>query len=248
MKVLGIIPARYASSRFPGKPLVVINGKTMIQRVYEQALKCREVDQVIVATDHETIRNHVTTFGGEVMMTSVNHRSGTERCAEIITQLTEKGLQFDTVVNIQGDEPFIDPLQISQLISCFDHPETDIATLILKIDAPSLLSDPNIVKVVTDAKGKAIYFSRSAIPYTRGQEMSAWPTTTSYYKHIGIYGYRADLLPEIVALPVAPPETAESLEQLRWLWHGYRIQTQITTIESIAIDDPADLLKITNKT
>lgn len=248
MKILGIIPARYASSRFPGKPLVVINGKTMIQRVYEQALKCRELDQVIVATDHETIRHHVEGFGGEVMMTSANHRSGTERCAEVITQLTEKGWQFDTVVNIQGDEPFIDPLQISQLISCFNHPETDIATLILKIDTPALLSDPNIVKVVTDAKGKALYFSRSAIPFTRGQEMSAWPAATGYYKHIGIYGYRAILLPEIVALPVSPPETAESLEQLRWLWHGYRIQTQVTTIESIAIDDPADLLKITNKT
>ncbi|MCK9203966.1 MAG: 3-deoxy-manno-octulosonate cytidylyltransferase [Bacteroidales bacterium] len=247
MKILGVIPARYASTRFPGKPLVVIEGKSMIQRVFEQALLCKELDQVIVATDNEMILKHVESFGGSAMMTSEKHRSGTERCAEVADRLINAGKPYDVVINIQGDEPYIDPSQIAQVASCFRDPGAVIATLIKKITYAAELTDPNVVKVVTDWKGKALYFSRAAIPFTRGKEAADWIGFTSYYKHLGIYGYQTKILHQLVTLPVSPLESAESLEQLRWLGNGFQIQTQITDIESFSVDVPSDLLKITNR-
>ncbi|MEI7662371.1 MAG: 3-deoxy-manno-octulosonate cytidylyltransferase [Bacteroidota bacterium] len=246
MTILGIIPARYASTRFPGKPLVLIDGKTMIRRVYEQATLCSCLDRVVVATDHEKIVRHVASFGGNVMMTGEHHRSGTERCMEVVEKLKETGETFDYVINIQGDEPFIDPAQITQLAGCFSRPGTLLATLIRKITKPEELVSPNVVKVVTDSQGSALFFSRSVIPFTRGAEMKNWLSATSYYKHIGIYGYSAPVLKTIVDLPPSPLEIAESLEQLRWLENGFKIQTQVTDYESVAIDTPDDLLKITN--
>lgn len=247
MKILGIIPARYVSSRFPGKSLVVINGKTMIRRVYEQALKCKDLDDVIVATDDESIRMNIDSFGGQVMMTSEKHRSGTERCQEVVQKLTRTGKKYDVIINIQGDEPYIDPLQIKQVVSCFQQPETQVGTLIKKIISTEELTDPNIVKVAIDVHGKALYFSRSPIPFTRGKNTKEWINYTIFYKHIGIYGYRSDVLKQLADLPSSLLESAESLEQLRWLENGVHIQTQITDIESISIDAPADLLKITNR-
>jgi len=247
MKILGIIPARYASTRFPGKALFMIHGKSMIRRVYEQALKCAELDHVVVATDDDSIRKQVELYGGQVIMTSEKHRSGTERCLEVVEKLTSIENKWDIVINIQGDEPYIDPLQIKQVVSCFGHAETEAATLIKKITSTEELTDPNVVKVTIDIMGRALYFSRSAIPYARGKESGDWIHSAVYYKHIGIYGYRADILPKLVALPVSPLESAESLEQLRWLENGFKIQTQITDIESVSIDVPMDLLKITNR-
>jgi len=248
MKILGIIPARYASTRFPGKPLVVIDGKTMIQRVYERSLQSVSLAKVIVATDNEAINNHVSIFGGHVMMTNEHHRSGTERCQEVVEKLRLAGETYDYVINIQGDEPYIEPGQIDQVADCFSNPGTQLATLIRKITMVEELTNPNVVKVVVDNKGTALFFSRSPIPYTRGSDPKEWLLATIYYKHIGIYGYLPSVLGKIVALPPSPLELAESLEQLRWLEHGYRIQTQITEYESIAIDTPTDLLKITNRT
>jgi len=248
MKAIGIIPARYDSTRFPGKPLAVIAGKTMIQRVYEQAVKCKGLDPVIVATDNEVILRHVEGFGGKVMMTSDKHRSGTERCAEVVRNLLYSGNQADQscIVNIQGDEPFIDPEQISQVIRCFDDPDVMIATLIKAIHDDKILKDPNVVKVVTARDGNAIYFSRAAIPFVRGAGPSNTAAAATYYRHIGLYGYRGDILMQLVDLPETPLEKAESLEQLRWLEFGYMIRTGITEYESISIDTPEDLLKITN--
>ena len=247
MKILGIIPARYASTRFPGKPLVVINGKTMIQRVYERSLQSVRLAKVVVATDNEAISNHVGFFGGNVMMTNEHHRSGTERCYEVVEKLRREGEIFDYVINIQGDEPFIEPQQINQVADCFSDARTMLATLIKKVTAVEELTNPNVVKVVVDNHGSALFFSRSAIPFTRGYDSKDWLSATTYYKHIGIYGYQSAVLGEIVALPPSPLEQAESLEQLRWLGYGYRIQTQVTEYESIAIDAPSDLLKIVNK-
>jgi 3-deoxy-manno-octulosonate cytidylyltransferase (CMP-KDO synthetase) len=247
MKILGIIPARYDSTRFPGKPLVVIDGKTMIRRVYEQALKCGKLSKVIVATDHEAIFNHVRSFNGNVMMTGNQHRSGTERCCEVAEKLLAQDGTFDGIINIQGDEPYIDPEQISQVAGCLETPGTELATLIRKIGTVEELTSPNVVKAVVDKNGFALYFSRSAIPFTRGSEISEWPGITTCYKHIGLYGYRTGVLQSIVALPASPLECAESLEQLRWLEHGFRIKTEITEYESFAIDTPEDLLKITNR-
>jgi 3-deoxy-manno-octulosonate cytidylyltransferase (CMP-KDO synthetase) len=248
MKILGVIPARYASSRFPGKPLVVINGKTMIRRVYEQAIQCALLTKVVVATDNETIFNHVRLFNGNVLMTSGNHASGTERCAEVLGKLNNEGEEYDYLINIQGDEPFIDPAQISQVAACFSNPGTLLATLIKKISDPEELSSPNVVKVVVDNQGHALLFSRAAIPFFRGKELKEWLSAATYYKHIGIYGYSSSVLKKIVELPVSVLEQTESLEQLRWLDNGFRIQTQITEYEGVAIDTPADLLKITNIT
>jgi 3-deoxy-manno-octulosonate cytidylyltransferase (CMP-KDO synthetase) len=248
VKIIGIIPARYSSARFPGKPLVVIDGKTMIQRVYEQALKCNKLTKLVVATDNDAIYSHIRCFGGNVLMTSVYHRSGTERCNEIVEILQKSGEYYDYVINIQGDEPFINPEQISQLIYCLGNGQTQLATLIKKITNPEELSNPNVVKVTVDKNGSALLFSRSPIPFTRGANQESWLSVTNYFKHIGIYGYQSKVLGAIVNLPETPLETAESLEQLRWLEHGFRIKTQVTEFESIAIDAPADLLKITNRT
>ena len=241
MKFIGIIPARYASTRFPGKPLADMKGKYMIQRVYEQARKV--LDHVCVATDDDRIFNAVQSFGGEVVMTSAQHRSGTDRCFEAYRTL---GGHEDVVINIQGDEPFIKPEQIESLIACFDSPQIQIATLVRPFEASEgyeALANPNSPKVVLNEWHEALYFSRSVIPYLRGVEPAEWLARHTYYKHIGMYGYRADVLGQITCLPQSSLELAESLEQLRWLQNGYTIKVGITTQETIGIDTPADLEK-----
>jgi len=244
MKILGIIPARYDSTRFPGKPLAMINGKTMIRRVYEQAMKCTELSKVVVATDNDTIRKHVLSFGGKVLLTASYHQSGTERCQEVVAKLAADQETFDYVINIQGDEPYIAPEQISQVAICLKNSLLPLATLIKKITTYAELNDPNVVKVAIGISGQALYFSRSAIPFCRGGTRDEWLSMSTYYKHIGIYGYQTSVLGQIVALPVSELEHTESLEQLRWLSNGFKIQTQETEYESIAIDTPADVLKI----
>lgn len=239
MKFIGIIPARYASTRFPGKPLALIGGVTMIERVYRQASKA--LNEVVVATDDSRIYDTVKAFGGRVVMTSDKHRSGTDRCYEAYT-LSES--DADVIINIQGDEPFIDPAQIVSLQGCFDRPDTQIATLIRRFDKSlgyEALANPNTPKVVTDTDGRALYFSRSVIPYVRGVDHEQWADKTTYYTHVGIYAYRADVLGRLVALPQSPLELAESLEQLRWLQAGYSIMTAVTDSQTIGIDTPADL-------
>ncbi|MEI6059768.1 MAG: 3-deoxy-manno-octulosonate cytidylyltransferase [Bacteroidota bacterium] len=243
---LGVIPARYASTRFPGKPLVMIDGKSMIMRVYEQAKKCAALNRVIVATDDKRIFDHVTELGGEVMMTADTHISGTSRLGEVVRALSDSGSEYDVIVNIQGDEPFIDPVQIDLAVSLFTNPEVQIGTLRALIKDPDDLFNPNVVKIVVDHEGKALYFSRSAIPYLRGVPRDTWLDHHDFYRHIGLYAYRASVLNPILGLPAAPPESAESLEQLRWLYHGFSIHTAVTDIETVGIDTPGDLLKLTN--
>ncbi|TCC88436.1 3-deoxy-manno-octulosonate cytidylyltransferase [Pedobacter hiemivivus] len=240
MKVLGIIPARYASTRFPGKPLIDIQGKSMIQRVYEQALKATSLNKVVVATDDERIAEAVKNFGGEFVMTGSTHQSGTDRCAEVSQHFPD----FDTVINIQGDEPFINPKQIDLLVSCFEEEDVQLATLIKKIHTEEELFNNNIPKVVINSRQEAVYFSRHTIPYIRSAEKDQWLNAHQFYKHIGIYGYTTTTLHEITKLLPSSLEVAESLEQLRWVENGYTIQTRITAIETIAIDTPEDLNKI----
>lgn len=240
MKVIGIIPARYASSRFPGKPLVDIGGKSMIQRVYEQVKNTSCLHEVIVATDDDRIAEHVKSFAGNVIMTASSHQSGTDRCAEVIAKVSG----FDIVINIQGDEPFINPLQIELLASCFHKEETQIATLVKKIHTEDELFNVNIPKVVRNIAGQAIYFSRQTIPYLRGIEQKNWLSKHSYFKHIGIYGYRTDVLKQLTQLPISILEETEALEQLRWIEHGYTIQTAETEHETIAVDTQEDLDRI----
>lgn len=240
MKTLGIIPARYASTRFPGKPLVEINGKSMIQRVYEQAVKAKSLSEVVVATDDQRIADAVQAFGGNFVITSGNHPSGTDRCAEVAAVMSD----YHTIINIQGDEPYIDPQQIDLVASCFQDKDVQLATLIKEIHTADELFNTNIPKVVINANQQAIYFSRQTIPYLRSVEKEQWLATHQYYKHIGIYGYTSAALLAITRLPASSLELAESLEQLRWIENGYRIQTRTTTIETIAIDTPEDLAKI----
>lgn len=241
LRYVAIIPARYASTRFPGKPLVNIGGKTMIQRVYEQVK--RAVENVYVATDDQRIYDAVIAFGANVIMTSDQHRSGTDRCFEAFTKLDE---WFDVVINVQGDEPFIQPEQIKTLINCFDDDETQIATLVKRIGMNDIdvLFNPNSPKVVTDNKNHALYFSRSPIPYKRGLDESKWLTEHEYYKHIGIYAYRSEVLAEIVKMQPSKLEIAESLEQLRWIENGLRVKVGYSDVESQGIDTPEDLEKI----
>lgn len=246
MQFLGIIPARYASSRFPGKPLAMINGKSMIQRVYEQASKANSLADVIIATDDKSIFEHVIAFGGKVLMTDTKHPSGTDRCNEVVQELRSQGKSYDVVVNIQGDEPYINPVQIDQLCDVFNQKKTEIATLIKPIQEIEDLDNPNVVKVTRQVSGEAIYFSRHAIPYFRGENKDAIFDKTDYFKHIGIYAYRSAILSQLCELPKSKLEEAESLEQLRWLENGFVIQTKTTDFESIAVDTPADLLKLTN--
>ena len=241
MKILGIIPARYGSTRFPGKPLIDINGKSMIQRVYEQAKSCPRLDNVFVATDDQRIFDHVKSFGGSVEMTSDKHESGTDRCAELVEKINEK---YDVVINIQGDEPYIDPTQIIQLCDCFNDEKTDIATLIKKIDNTTDLFNENKVKVVKNPKDFAIYFSRNPIPFLKAEKQENWLEKHCYYKHIGIYGYRTEVLKNITVTSVSLLEKAEGLEQLRWLENGFHIKVAETELEAIAIDSPEDLEKI----
>ncbi len=242
MEILGIIPARYGSTRFPGKPLVNIGDKSMIQRVYEQSQK--GIDEVYVATDNERIFDHVKAFGGNVVMTSDKHRSGTDRCCEAMDSIMS-GTSFepDIVVNIQGDEPFIDVEQIKTLISCFDDSETDIATLAKKAVKQEEVFDENKPKVVFDNNNFAMYFSRSVIPFVRGLKQEEWKVVHDFYCHIGIYAYRKDILKRITRLEMSDLEKAESLEQLRWLQNGFRIKVAETFTESLGIDTPADLQK-----
>lgn len=238
MKFLGIIPARYASTRFPGKPLVMLGDKTIINHVYDKAKLL--VDRLIVATDNEDIYNHVRGFGGEVVMTSSMHNTGTDRCREALDIC---GYDCEVVINIQGDEPFIRAGQIELLKSCFDNGNVDIATLIKPFGDCGYeeLSNVNTPKVVVDRQGKAIMFSRSVIPYLRGEEKEDWTKKHCFYKHIGIYAYRLDVLRRISEMEQTPIEKAESLEQLRWIENGLHIQTAITEEETIGIDTPEDL-------
>ena len=239
MKFVGIIPARYASTRFPGKPLAMLGGKPVIQRVYEQVKEC--FDDLYVATDDERIKDAVLAFGGKVVMTSPNCNNGTERCLDAYKRLA---LDCDVIVNIQGDEPFIQRKQVDALMACFDSPETDIATLVKPFEAADgleRLECPNSPKVVLNEKGYALYFSRSVVPYLRGVEKDKWLQSHTFYKHLGVYAYRAQLLETLTSLPQSPMEKAESLEQLRGLEHGYRIKVGVTDIETIGIDTPEDL-------
>ncbi len=241
MKFIAIIPARYASTRFPGKPLADMNGKPMIQRVFEQVKKC--VDRVFVATDDERIFNAVKAFGGNVVMTSESHKSGTDRCAEAYNNI---GSGEDVIINIQGDEPFIKPEQIEAVMACFEDTSTQIATLVKPFsenDGIDALMNPNSPKVVLGVNNEALYFSRSIVPYVRGCDVQEWLKTNIFYKHIGMYAYRADALAEITKLPQSSLEKAESLEQLRWLQNGYKIKVGITSQETIGIDTPADMQK-----
>ena len=242
-KFIGIIPARYASTRFPGKPLVVIQGKMMIQRVYEQASKV--LDVVCVATDDSRIFDAVRSFGGHAVMTSEIHRSGTDRCAEAV-QLVEKerGEVFDVVLNVQGDEPFIAPEQLELVKSCFDDPQTQIATLVKVIRNDNDLFDSNRPKVVISNNREAIYFSRATVPFIRGKEKQTWLASHQYYMHIGLYGFLKTVLLEITRLPQSSLELAESLEQLRWIENGYRIAIRTTECESFGVDTPEDLQRL----
>jgi 3-deoxy-manno-octulosonate cytidylyltransferase (CMP-KDO synthetase) len=246
MNILGVIPARYASSRFPGKPLADIGGKSMVQRVYEQALKAGSLRWVLIATDDQKIFDHVRDFGGMVMMTNKDHSNGTSRVLEILKTLEKENerIEIDAVVNIQGDEPFIKPEQIDLLVSSFFDEDTEIATLCKKIDSREELFDPNTVKVVRDKRDFALYFSRSPIPFGRDKEKDGWLKDASYFKHLGIYGYRNNVLKEIVSLPASPLEIIEKLEQLRWLENGYRIKVLETEFESLSVDTPEDLKRI----
>lgn len=285
MKILGVIPARFASTRFPGKPLVDINGKTMIQRVYAQAKKCKSLAHVVVATDDVRIFQHVQSFGGHVMMTSETHQSGTDRCAEVVEKLNfelqtrhlDRGeavvfdkitLKYDgiftAVINIQGDEPFIQPEQIEKIVdilrgpnlikkgklkikdetSSLQMPSFDIATLVKKIDNQADIDNPNVVKAVFGQGGRAVYFSRSPVPFLRNVDKKEWSASGQFYKHIGLYGYKTSVLLDIARLPPSNLEGLESLEQLRWLENGYLIGVAETDLETVGIDTPEDLKKI----
>ena len=240
MKFIGIIPARYASTRFPGKPLAMLGGKPVIQRVYEQVDGI--LDAAIVATDDERIEAAVKAFGGRVVMTGTHHKSGTDRCFEAYTKVAE---EYDVIVNIQGDEPFIQPQQLEAIKNCFESDaQTQIATLVkpfTKEDGLAALENPNSPKVVVDNRMRALYFSRSVIPYLRGVDKEEWLSNHTFYKHIGLYAYRAEVLREITSLPQSGLELAESLEQLRWVQNGYTIKVGISEIETIGIDTPEDL-------
>lgn len=243
MKIAGIIPARYASTRLPGKPLLDILGKSMIRRVYEQSKKAEFPDEIIVATDDDRIYDHVESFGGKVLMTSREHTNGTDRCAEALEKLSGC---FDYVVNIQGDEPLVHPDQIDALCRAVRSEEPELATLIIPVETGELLWNEKEAKVVVNHRMEALYFSRSVIPFIdeAGAEMESWHLLHRYYRHVGMYAYRADILHAITHLPPSPLEEAESLEQLRWLEAGYKIKTVLTDKESHAVDTLADLDKI----
>jgi len=241
MKFLGIIPARYASTRFPAKPLANLGGKLVIQRVYEQVTSI--LPDAVVATDDVRIADAVKAFGGRVVMTSTSHRSGTDRCYEALTKTPG---DFDVVINIQGDEPFIQPMQLQTIMDCFKDSQTQIATLVKPFtptDGYDALENANSPKVVVNKNMQALYFSRSIIPYYRNKERKEWLAGHTYYKHIGLYAYRTEVLHEITSLPQSSLEIAESLEQLRWLENGYVIKVGISDVETIGIDTPEDLEK-----
>ena len=239
MKVIGIIPSRYASTRFPSKPLAMIKGKTMIQRVWEQAWKSK-LDAVVVATDDMRIADEVLKFGGQYVLTDPNHRSGTDRCREALYMVEG---QYDAVVNIQGDEPFIDPAQINQVIELIGRDDTQLASLAKRIEDEDELFSPNVVKVVMDKQGNALYFSRNPIPFMRNLDRDKWLQKGEYYKHIGLYAYKTETLCQIAEMQSTALEMAESLEQLRWLENGLRIRMGVTQLESLSIDTQEDYEK-----
>lgn len=242
MKIIGIIPARYGSTRFEGKPLALINGKMMIQRVYEQAEKADKLTEVVVATDDKRIYDAVAGFGGKAVMTAADHKSGTDRCSEVIDKI---GDGFDAVINIQGDEPYINPLQINQIAELISDRDAQLASLCKPINDYDELMSRNAVKVVFDKDGKALYFSRYAIPFMRNEnDDRLWMSKRTFYKHIGIYAYKCDVLKTIAALPQSGLELSESLEQLRWLENGYTVRMGVTEFESFSVDVPDDIVKI----
>ena len=236
MKFMAIIPARYASTRFPGKPLAILGGKTVIQRVYEQVSSV--LNEVYVATDDERIFQAVEGFGGRAVMTRADHKSGTDRIEEAADHI---GSAADVIINVQGDEPFIQPSQIETLMHLFDAPETQIGTLGKPFESLEAVDNPNSPKIVTDTRGFALYFSRSVIPFIRGVDRQDWFGRYPFLKHLGIYAYRREVLRQVTALPQSSLEQAESLEQLRWLQNGYRIRVGLTDVETVGIDTPEDL-------
>jgi 3-deoxy-manno-octulosonate cytidylyltransferase (CMP-KDO synthetase) len=236
MKFIGIIPARFASTRFPGKPLAMLGGRTVIQRVYEQTTAI--LDEAYVATDDERIYQAVEQFGGQAIMTRSDHKSGTDRIEEAAEKI---GTQADVIINIQGDEPFIQQSQIETLMHLFDEPTTQIGTLGKRFETIEAALNPNSPKIVTDKRGFALYFSRSIIPFIRGKEQCEWLQHFPFLKHLGLYAYRREVLREVTLLPQSPLEIAESLEQLRWLENGYRIRVGLTDVETVGIDTPEDL-------
>ena len=238
MTFMAIIPARYASTRFPGKPLAVLGGKTVIQRVYEQVNSI--LDEVYVATDDKRIYDCVTGFGGRAVMTREDHKSGTDRIEEAVEKIQSSA---DVIINVQGDEPFIQPSQIKTLMKLFDTPDTQIGTLGKPFESIEAIENPNSPKIVTDNRGFALYFSRSVIPFVRGVEADDWLPHYPFLKHLGVYAYRRDVLAEVTRLPQSPLEKAESLEQLRWLENGYRIRVGLTHVETVGIDTPEDLMR-----
>lgn len=237
MKVLGIIPSRYGSSRFPGKPLIDLKGKSMIQRVYEQSSKCKLFSKIIVATDDQRIFEHVQSFGGNVVMTAENHQSGTARCSEVIKQYQD----YDIVVNIQGDEPLIRPEQLGSLIELFQDTTVEIGTIVKKMKDIQEVKNPNRIKVVLDKEGNGVYFSRSPIPHVANISEESWLEHANFYKHIGIYAWRRHVLEKISQLPSTTLERIESLEQLRWIYNGFKIKTVETEVETPNIDAPEDV-------
>lgn len=236
MKFIGIIPARYASTRFPGKPLAILGGKTVIQRVYEQATAV--LQEAYVATDDERIFQTVEQFGGRAVMTRTDHKSGTDRIEEAAEKI---GTDADIIINIQGDEPFIQQSQIETLMHLFDDSDTQIGTLGKPFESIEAAMNPNSPKIVTDLRGFALYFSRSVIPFVRGQQQSDWLQHFPYLKHLGLYAYRREVLRQVTRLSQSPLELAESLEQLRWLENGYRIRVGLTNVETVGIDTPEDM-------
>ena len=238
MTFTAIIPARFASTRFPGKPLAVLGGKTVIQRVYEQVSSMLSV--VYVATDDQRIFDCVASFGGKAVMTRTDHQSGTDRIEEAVEKTAT---QADVIINVQGDEPFIQPSQIQTLMQLFDDPSTQIGTLGKPFESLEAVENPNSPKIVTDNRGFALYFSRSIIPYIRGKAQTDWFGEYPFLKHLGVYAYRREVLAEVTKLPQSSLEKAESLEQLRWLQNGYRIRVGLTDVETVGIDTPEDLKK-----
>jgi 3-deoxy-manno-octulosonate cytidylyltransferase (CMP-KDO synthetase) len=243
MKILGVIPARFASTRFPGKPLADLLGKTMVERVYLQCKKARRLTAIVVATDDQRILQHVTSFGGQACLTYDKHPSGTDRCCEAMEL---QSMSYDFVVNIQGDEPFIDPQQIDLLCSSLSA-DTELATLVQEISNIEQLLSPNEVKVVVNSHREAMYFSRSPIPFVRKVDQQHWLGHATFYRHVGLYAYRQDILKKITMLPLSPLEKAESLEQLRWIENGFRIKTVMSeVVDGICIDTPEDLERAVN--
>ncbi len=239
--ITGIIPARYASTRFPGKPLIDIQGKSMLQRVYEQAAKSKLLSYLVVATDDERIAEHVKKFGGNVVITSAHHPSGTDRCWDALQQLNNN---FTYVINIQGDEPFIEPDQIDELAAILKDGSTELATQMIAVDNHDILFDKGEVKIVLNTNNEALYFSRMVIPFIKGVDEKHWHKHYTYYRHVGMYAYRRDVLEKITKLPVSTLETAESLEQLRWVQNGFTIKCVTTQFESHCIDTPEDVEKV----